>query len=748
MLATLLFGSPRSLWIALAIAAAIFTVALFRRIQIGRISAGLLALGILLLALAAGQPLWSHAGEPSILVMVDLSPSTRGAMFRDRSSLDARVHQLLGDQPARMLAFSDDLADLPSGTSLPDLPAGQTRFSPPLADAILLFSDGQFELPAYAPPTYPVVDPALDHPADAAVTELKMLDSHALATVRNSAGPKRLYWTGAVTADSTARVGNFWQSATPTGPGQITAFLPRGDLWPENDSLTIAQPPPTEKQKWWIGESPPPPGWRGISPAAFPADSAELLQASVIALGDVAADSLSFEQQVHLQQYVRDLGGSLVIVGGPHAFAAGRYGNTLLDELSPLASDPPMPTMQWLLLIDGSGSMAGEPWKIQVDALTRLLPQLPAADGVSIGSFAQSLSWWSTGKSAAETSRLRFPPANVGPRGPTNLAATLDQIADQTDGSVLAELLLMTDADAELPHPAELAAAMKARKIHLHLLALGQGSALEALRSVADATGGSVLVELNPQQWISSANLLLRSAMPDHYQHREITPTPAPPASISQWNQTWLKTDATAIQTSPEAPIVARWRRGLGQVTAIAYPADQAQIERFAEQIQQPPGDPRFAVSCETGPTLRIKVDAIDHDRFMNGLPITLDLFDPRGTAAAATAMNIPQTGPGEYQLSLPAPRSPRLMTVRTGDHILSRFSVAGRYAPEFDAIGNNMENLRLLADRTGGTVIPPGPVKPLKFTGPITRFSLTAAFAFAGFIAIAGGMIGHQKRK
>jgi hypothetical protein len=327
----------------------------------------------------------------------------------------------------------------------------------------------------------------------------------------------------------------------------------------------------------------------------------------------------------------------------------------------------------------------------------------------------------------------------------------LAQISTNTDGATPAELLLMTDADAELPNPSELTAALNAKKIHLHLLAIGEGKALPALTSIASATGGSVIEQLDPQQWVAGANLLLRSSLPDHYEHGTLHLSPPPPESISQWNQTWLKENATQLQSSDSIPAVARWQLGLGQVIAIAYPADPASVEKFAGQIRQPPSDPRFAVTWESAASFaagfRVKVDAVDQGQFMNGLSISLEMIDPRAQQSNAVAMKIPQTGPEEYELTMPAPRSSQLICVKDGNAVLKRFSIAGRYAPEFEAIGNNPANLQTLAQRTGGAVIPPGPVKPLHVAGHETRISIVPELAIAGFVMMSAGLVIHRRR-
>jgi hypothetical protein len=730
----IVFVSLPSLYAALALVGLMAIVARFRRVAIRTSAQIILAIGALLLATASGRPTWNRPKSGTVAVMVDLSPSTRGATFRDRLSLDRRIHQLLGDRQYQLLAFSDRNQPLTDNSPLLDLPCDRTVFSPPAVDAIVLFSDGQFELPSHAPPTYPVIDPAMDHPSDAAITDLSQLGHQILASTASTTRP--IHWTGATPTQNPS-------IANPTNTAEVTATLSPGDLWPENDSLTLALPSPLVASRWWLGTNCPA-GWQTI--ANLPANPADYLQPGAIVLNNIPADSLSSEQQQHLVQYVRDIGGALVIVGGNHAFAAGGYDGSLLDDLSPLASSPPQPAMRWTLLIDGSGSMTGEPWKTEVAAVTRLLPQLPANDLLSIGSFAQSLNWWTHDIPAATASRLHLPPEHVQPNGPTNLAAALSQIVSSSDGSSPTQLMLMTDADADLPNPADLSALMIAKKIHVYLLALGNGSALPALRSIAAATGGQVLVQLDPGQWIASANQLLRTAMPDRYQHQLLNLIPGP-GSVAQWNQTWAKPAATVTQKSSLAPMIARWHAGIGQVISIAYPADDSTIQSLARQIAQLPTDPRFQVKWDAGSTLHITVNAMDHDQFLNNQSLTLEMLDPRAQSAAPAIMPIPQTAPGLYEIKAPAPRSSVFITVKEQSNALRRFAVAGRYPPEFDAIGNNLPNLKSLGDRSGGTIIPPGPTAPIDFHWPRKQSDLTSKFAIAGFLVIGSGLVADQRR-
>ena len=734
------FSSPRSLVVAVFLSIILAVIHAVRRPAIGRWPTVLFFFGSLLIAAAAGQPIINRRVAVSVAVMVDLSPSTRGATFRDRAALDARLRGLLGDQPYRLVTFADSIQPLPAGAQLPDMPVDRTVFTPPVADAILLFSDGRFDLPATGPPTYSVIDPAMNTPGDAAVTAIESSGKSVMASVRNEAGPRPLHWTGATPFTPAALIGSYQQYAKPDRSGGVTAALSGSDRWPENDSLSIQPTPKNSTERWWIGPNAPA-GWRQFAPSELPGNAVDYLNASAIVLQNIPADSFSTVQHHWLNQYIRDLGGSLTIVGGDHAFAAGNYDGTPLDLLSPLASSPPQATTQWMLLVDGSGSMAGDggtgptPWRIESSAIAALLPRLPPNDPVNVGSFAASLSWWTSGKPAKETALLHFPPPSAFPSGPTNLAAVLQQIIKSVDGSSLVQLLVMTDADTDLPDPDLLAAQMKQRKIHLHILATGHGSALPALREIAAATDGSVVEQLDPREWIAAAQILLKRALPTRYEHSPLT---AAAQTIPEWNQTWLRSDSNAILRAADTPLIATWQHGLGKVTAIAYPADATTITAVSTQIETPPRDPRFAVTWENGSSLKIEVDAIDGNAFLNGQSIQSELRSADDVSQTPETNTIPQTGPGRYGLTIPTSRRARIVSVFNGTQVLARFAVSGRYAPEFDHIGNDLPALQELARRTGGRVIRSTQIGPIDFHWPLRATPLAPVLALMAFATFA----------
>src|SRR5581483_9065875 len=101
------FQTPRLLLLAGGVALITFLIAIVRKPDVPMASSLLAGLGLVLLSLAAGAPLWFRPAAQDVAVMVDLSPSTRGAAYRDRDALRRRIGDLLGDTPYRLIFFAD-----------------------------------------------------------------------------------------------------------------------------------------------------------------------------------------------------------------------------------------------------------------------------------------------------------------------------------------------------------------------------------------------------------------------------------------------------------------------------------------------------------------------------------------------------------------------------------------------------------------------------------------------------------------
>ena len=741
---------PGSGIFALGIAA----IFLWRRIRLPRWSIFMGLAGLVLLCLGAGGLAIRWRGRPNIVVMVDLSPSTRTARFRDIQHLRQHVEQLLGGLSYRIVWFSDHnlegsldrLAVEPA-----EMESDRTIFTPPAdASAVVLFSDGQFELPPLSSPVYAVVDPRLQSPADAAVMGMEQHGQEVWVRTTVQGEKRRL------------QVNNQTQTIAPPGQTILTAVsddapmsarFEKEDAWPENDAMEL-WPLQETRESWWVGDGSPG-GWRQWSAEQLPLDAAVWLRPSIIVLNNIPARRLSDAQQGRLEQYVRDLGGGLVIVGGDQSFSVGGYIGSSLDDLSPLASHAPRATVHWILLADASGSMAqqadgGTRWDIAREAMHLLVGQLPPEDVLSIGSFSDRIVWWSEGKKAGDTI---WAGGNVRPHGPTNLTGVLDELAKNRADGLPGQLLLMTDGQAPPPDGEKLVELFHKIDLHLHVLAIGQGEAMAVLRDVARRTGGSVVEQLDPQKWVRSAEEMLRGAMGQAVFREPVKMQWSGPGkwameSIALWNRTWLKTGASlwgmTRHSGEEIPLVAQWQAGLGKVAAISFAADGQDVATLALQAAQRPKDPRWKVQWTLGPQLGVLVESTG-DPILNEAPLVLRIVSQDGQTVDQHKL-IPQTGPGQYELKMDRPRSAVFAGVQLGEQILDQRALAVTYAPEFAAIGNNHANLNELVNRSGGRLIEPGIHQRLDLNRPSRLIDLRSVTAFIGSMLILGAAIGWRK--
>lgn len=746
------FHSPWLLMAAGVLAVAVVVVAGVRRARMRWVIAVPAVLGLGLLAGAAGEPVWVSPQVRSVVVMVDLSASTRTAEYREPQALQNRLDELLGDTPRRVVYFSDRNAD--DAAAVAD--RGQrTVLSPPAADAVVLFGDANFNLPDHAPPVFVVVDPALEAPTDASLQRLELTEDEIVLATANAGATRPLLINNQYRAD-VGRGSQVMRVQLNERPSQLTARLAPGDSWPENDAMTLRPPPPRTLQRWWVGESAPDGPWVRLDPQQLPHDARAYLAPAVVVLDDVSVDELTATQQQALAQYVRDLGGGLVLLGGDGAFAAGAYPGTVLDALSPLASTPPHPTTHWILLADGSGSMAAEAggtrrWDRAIAAVQATLPRLPPDDPVSVGDFAENVRWWTTGLPAREAKMHASPPPDAAPHGPTNLQAALEQIAASASGTPT-RLLLLTDAEAKIDAPRRLAAELRDKQVSVHLLAISPISQVDPLVQIVGETSGSLVQEADANRWADSL-IELATAAGATYRVDRAEPvqftdalSDLPPRPVGPWNRTWLKAGAVALaETVREREVLAaRWNRGVGRVVAAGFRPEPHELARLLEVAQAPPRDPRFTVRWEQADRLHVRLDARDERNFFNDLRPELVFGSETGRSQIHP---IPQTAPGRYELSLPAPRESMLAMVRLGDAVLDRRAVAGRYPAEFERIGNDATAMRQLANRTGGKVIRPEEPGPIKFHPSRRDRPLTAPLAAAAAACLATALFACRLR-
>lgn len=118
-----------------------------------------------------------------------------------------------------------------------------------------------------------------------------------------------------------------------------------------------------------------------VTPNQFPASLSQLSNYASVVMMNVNAKYLTPRKMETIQSFVRDLGGGLVMVGGPESYGMGGYFQTPLEETLPvnmqIKDQDRFPSVSIVIVIDRSGSMG-----VQEGGLTKI--QLAAEGAVRV----------------------------------------------------------------------------------------------------------------------------------------------------------------------------------------------------------------------------------------------------------------------------------------------------------------------------------------------------------------------------
>lgn len=728
-------GSPVLLHLAIVLASVCIAAAWRRRVV------ALLLGSSVLTALAAAADVRIFVGRPAVIaVLVDASPSTRGLWFREADTVRQTAAEVAGrlapGASLRYYTFAGEATAM--GAEVIERNTDQTALPRVEADAVMLLSDGRLgPVESSTGPMFPIVR-GDERTEDARITGIEQTSGAVTLSITNDGPPRELTWpdeSRAAISHGTIRVAHT--------PVRGTVSLNAGDRWPENDSLDIAPPVAVASERWWIGASPAPPGFRSIDPAALPLADA-FLSAKEVVLANVAAAELGADGMRALARYVRDAGGALTIGGGDRAFSAGGYGGTELDAFSPLASRPPAPRNEWLILVDSSGSMAGKTddgrtrLETAIDAAAGVIRALPPADTIAVASFARELRRW-----PAIIDRQASPPRDLTAGGPTNLQTALESIiASRKDGAAVLPLhvLLISDGDAELSAGSDVAGKARDARIIIDWVRLGAelSARQQAVAELAQSTGGTITVAGDPREWCSAALGAMRAI-------ERIAPASSPaliawrdghsPETASAINATWPRNEVEvlAARSDDGTSVVGRWRVGAGQVIAAAYAAPGGVLERLSASIASSPRDPRFIVEWETE---QVQVDAAEAGTAVNDLSLRVIDID----TGASTAL--PQIAPGRYLADIAPSTTARTFALRNGGQSVDLHVVPGAAREEFRGIGVDEDALSRLAAKTGGRMIRPDALGGEPLVQPRRQVSFTPPLLLGSLLASVGAVL------
>jgi uncharacterized membrane protein len=488
---------------------------------------------------------------------------------------------------------------------------------------------------------------------------------------------------------------------------------------------------------------------RHMGAGEFPDNLSKLLDTDAILLVNTSAAALSLGQQELLVNYVRELGGGLVMVGGPQSFGAGGWIGSPVAEVLPVDVDPPqkkqMPKGALVLVMHSCEMPQGNYWgKMVAAAAVNALSRLDLAGVVSYG-WDQSGMW-------------DYPLGPVGDKQPILAAIKNMQMGDMPDFTAPMKatyealtavkagqkhVILISDGDPGPPSD-RLLSDFKEAAITCTGVAVFPHSAadVQSLSRIAQATGGRFYNVKDPNElpqiFVKEALTVKRALI------NEQTFTPKVLGGLNPiirglegvpaldgYVFTGPKGGASELlMLGPqEDPILAGWQVGVGRCAAFTSSVDGrwaaawlrwGGFGRFWEQTVRWVAKSRQSAECVVfadvqGRQVTLTAEALDREgNFVQFSGMTARVIGPD---MKARDVEMVQVGPGQYRAAFAVGQS--------GSYLASlRYRKAGAgegggmvqsvitvpYAPEFCDLSDNASLLSEVARDTGGRVLPGDP--------------------------------------
>jgi Ca-activated chloride channel homolog len=480
--------------------------------------------------------------------------------------------------------------------------------------------------------------------------------------------------------------------------------------------------------------------------AEFPDNLIRLMDTDAVILVNTDSAGFTYQQQEILSRYVTDLGGGLVMIGGPQSFGAGGWIGSPVAEILPVDLDPPqkeqMPKGALVLVIDRSGSMTGEKvemCKLAASAAVRLLSQ---RDIVGIVIFDARSLWLVPPTPANNKEAIYNQIHDIGSGGGTIMGPAMEMAFDglkNTDAGIKHIILLTDGQTSDRDFCANISNSMAAEKISVSTVAVGPDRNDQLLNEIAQTTGGRYYSVDDPMKipeiFTKEAQVVKRPMI------IEKTFTPRITSGINEiirgfsselpsldgyiFTGTKGGLNQVVFTSDQSDPIFAACQSGLGRCVAFTSSIDSrwasqwlswGGFARFWEQTVRWAAKPAQSVDLEVftdvqGNQVTINAEAVDQQgKFIQFANIDAQVISPD---VSSRIFELTQIGPGEY--------SGRFDAIEPGSYVVNiRYKKLGEdaktgmtasavtipFAPEFRDFSDNMPLLTEVSSISGGRIM------------------------------------------
>ena len=497
-----------------------------------------------------------------------------------------------------------------------------------------------------------------------------------------------------------------------------------------------------------------------VTPTELPIGLAPLAQYNSVILANVPATRLTNQRMEALDAYVRDLGGGLLMIGGPESYAPGGYFQTPLEQTLPvdmqIRDQQRLPQLTIAYVIDRSGSMgmAGPSGVANIElakeAIIRSIDFLQPTDRAGLVSFDTVAYWIAELQPVFDRVSLQRQIATLRASGGTDILAGMNLVgrALVDDPSDRKHIILLTDGGANPNNLVELTGRLfEENEITTSVIAVGDGAA-PFLADMAAAGNGNYhivnTIETIPTIFTLETVLATRSYILEEPFVPGLSATSpimngitsAPP--LLGYVATSPKQTAQVILRGPAPyndPVLAAWQYGLGR--SVAFTSDATarwganwvawgDFTRFWSQAVRWTITEGTSNNLETrvlmeGEQARIIVDARDNTgNFLNELDLRTSVASP---TLDSVGLQLRQVAPGRYEAVFTPEQEGAYFLGISGqttvnDQPLNVTQTSGwvmSYSPEYDIRqrGADLNLLQDIAELTGGQDMTEDPGMP-----------------------------------
>ncbi len=510
-----------------------------------------------------------------------------------------------------------------------------------------------------------------------------------------------------------------------------------------------------------------------ITVDSFPNTLVDLQNYDAVILANVprGAEGLTDDQQKMLATYVHDLGGGLVMIGGPDTFGAGGWQGSKLEEILPVNMDIPaqrqLPKGALVLVMHSCEMPDGNYWGEQ--CAIKALETLSERDEIGVISYAWNgpggggSNWDFPLQVKADGSRVVAAIKRMQLGDMPSFDDTLDLALNGRNGvgglirsdARQKHVIVISDGDPAAPKQA-LIDAYRRNKISISTVAVyphsGDPDGLPPqMKDMAKLTGGRAYGPINanpnqlPQIFIKEATVVRRSLIHEPKEGIPLKQNTGTSDLMKGMEGVQLPPLRGMILTSRKSnpqieiplyagaandPILAHWQTGLGKAAAFTGDANTKWaaewvgspiFSKFWAQVvrgvQRPPMSTDFEVqTVQDGQAGKITVEALKKDAgFLNFLNMRATVIGPD---LKPREVRLSQTGPGTYTGDFDSKQAGTYVTIINysgpgGERGTIPSGMSINSSPELRDLHSNEGLLRDIANRTGGRVFEPFRINP-----------------------------------